>query len=92
MKYTAHVPVEQYGFISVEIDGTPEEAVEAYEGLKKASQGGVGLPNKEWNRFLDCYVFTGKPPEDGIALWEAMDSRQRDIVNEVKKVLKRANK
>ncbi len=89
MKYTCHIPTEQYGFISVDIEGTAEEAFAAYEEVKRGLLAGAGIPHREFCSFLDSYLKTGKPPEDGLEVWERMDTRQRDIVNEVKKCLKR---
>lgn len=93
MKYLAHVPTEQYGYISVEVEGEAHEAVEAYKALQAAWSGkGTGIPQKDWTRFLDAYIGSGKPPEDGLALWEEMSDTQRLVVNEVKKTLKRLTK
>jgi hypothetical protein len=90
MKYTGHVPTEQYGFISVELEADgPEEAVQAYKALQDAFKGGTGLSTKEWCLFIDCYVSTGKPPDNGLELWENMDDRQRWMINEIKKCIKR---
>lgn len=60
MKYLAHVPIEQYGFISVEIEGTAHEAVSAYKELVEANKGGTGLTNGQFNKWLDGYL-AGKP-------------------------------
>lgn len=94
MKYEAHVPVEQYGFISVELEGSAQDAVQAYEEVKQAlnQDAGPGLPHRDWCRFLDVYVSTGSPPEDGMSLWQDMDAIQKNVVNELKKCIKRLNK
>lgn len=93
MKYEAHVPTEQFGYISLEIEGEAEDAVSAYKALQRAwNSGGAGLPQKDWTRFLDSYLGTGKPPEDGMSLWEDMNDFQRAVVNECKKTIKRLNK
>lgn len=94
MKYEAHIPTEQYGYISVEVEGTALDAVAAYKELQDAwkDEGGVGLTNRDWCRFLDTYLSTGSPPEDGMSLWQDMNMEQRRVVNEFKKCLKRINK
>ncbi len=91
-KYIVHVPTEQYGFISYETEGTAEDAVQAYNELKKEYAGGAGLPSREFCSFMDVYVSTGHAPEDGIEKWEAMSLEQRFVINEVKKAIKRINK
>lgn len=91
-KYIAHVPTEQYGFISVELEGTAEEAVQAYNDLRKEYGGGIGLPSREFSSFMDYYITTGKMPDDGIEKWEAMTNEQRLIIHELKKAFNRINK
>lgn len=92
MKYLAHVPTEQYGFISVEIEGTHEEAVLAYQEIARVFKNGVGLPPKDFNQFFDAYLSTGSPPENGLELWEQMSDTQRICINEYKKHLARNKK
>jgi hypothetical protein len=38
MKYktTSHIPTEQYGYIEVELEGSPAEIVEAYKSFSEA--------------------------------------------------------
>lgn len=94
MKFTGQISTGQYEFISFECEGTPEEAVEVYKALQNAWKGdvGAGLSSREYCRFIDEYINTGKPPEDGMSLWQDMDSKQRHVVNELKKALARATR
>lgn len=88
-KYTCHVPIEQYGFISCELEGTAEDALEAYQELSHAKDGGTGISMKEFNTFFDSYVNTGHAPENGMEVWERMSLDQKKILNEFKKCLAR---
>ena len=69
----------------------PEEAVQAFRDLKEsfAAKLGDGIPKKDWCRFLDVYLSTGSPPEDGMSLWQDMNQEQKIVVNEMKKALAR---
>lgn len=58
MKYLGHVPTESYGFISVEVEGTPDEAVMAYKELKRAYEGGEGHTMKEFAKMVYEYCTT----------------------------------
>lgn len=86
MKYLSHVPVEQYGFISVECD-TAEEAVEQYHLIKRSYES-KGLPEARFRLVLDEYLKTGKV-ENGGDFWEDMSDFQRAVINEIKKSNKR---
>lgn len=92
MKYLAHVPVEQYGFISVEIEGTADDAMEAYNAVLQAKVNGAGLSVKDFNRCIDSYVKDGKLPTDGQSLWQDMSFQQKTVIDELKKSIKRLNK
>ena len=99
MKYLLHIPTEQYGFISAEIErveeegtyagriATPHDAVEAYKAVQEAFKGGAGVSSKDFNAFLDTYISTGKPGE--LEVWEQMTDQQKIVINEVKKCFSR---
>lgn len=91
MKYTAHVPIEQYGFISADIEsGSPQEAYEAYIAIKAASQGlyRPDIPEKELNTVIDK-MLQGKTIESGIEIYNRMSDRQRYAVQVLKRGMKR---
>lgn len=83
MKYLLHVPVEQFGFISAEMDTeAPHEACEAYRALQREWEGVAGLPDKEWNVVLDAYRSgKGLSVEDG----EMLSERQKWMIHELDK-------
>lgn len=90
MKYLAHVPVEQYGFISVEVEGTPEAAVEAYRAIGEAvrPQPVNALPTKEFNAWLDRYLKEKTGDADS---YERMSPAQKDVIQAIKRSYKRTN-
>jgi len=100
MKITYRIPTQdQYAFVEIEdtcIENTPDpEMIRGrYDLLTSTFKDGVepGLLAKDFNAFLDCYVTTGKPPEDGANLWEQMNQTQRVVINELKKSMKRMTK
>lgn len=87
-KYTSHVPTEQYGYLSVETEGTAQDAVDAYKELQEAWKGGTGegLPLKEWctlrNKYLETGVMEGDPGD-----LKKLSKAQAWWVNETKKAL-----
>lgn len=96
MKYTGHVSVGQYEFIGFELEGSAEDAIEAFKELKKKWRGslsppGPGLPEPEWRKLLDEYTSTGFVVNGG-NVWELLDEKQRHVINEIKKSKKRTNK
>lgn len=90
MKYEVHVPVEQYGYISAELNSdAPQEATDAYRSIQEAWDGKLGLESKAWSVWLDSYL-QGKagPVEE----WEQMSDFQKKCINEIKKSRARTNK
>lgn len=84
------IPLDQYAYINVKFDGTPDEALQEYRRLMALSKAPVtpetGLPVKVWNQTLDNYLMTGNITED---LYTGMSDRQRLLINEIKKSLNR---
>lgn len=67
MKYLAHIPTEQYGFISVELEGTAAEAVAAYrevsEEVKVQPESKISMA--EFAEIGEEYLETGKLANGG---------------------------
>lgn len=87
MKYLAHVPVEHYGFISVETDSA-EDAVLEYERIKKLFKDKSGIPALKFNEIVDEYIHTRKI-QNGGDIWEDLSFEQKLVINEIKKSFKR---
>ena len=79
---------EQYAYIEVDFEGTSDEAIVEYTRLTKMIIE-PGIDSREFNLFLDTYLTTGEPPEDGVNIWERMSTSQKITINEVKKAFKR---
>lgn len=90
-KITLHIPVEQYGFIAIEMEGCLEDAINEYKAAQRVWKVGGGLPDPQWRAVLDEYLSTGKITNGG-DIYGDLSERQRDIINECKKSLKRTNK
>ena len=91
MKYTVHVPVEQYGFISAEWEGDdPKASYEAYNAIAGAFKPAPvnSLPDKEFNNFIDEMLKT-KKIVNGQEAYEKMSPQQKDIIQSVKRSFKR---
>ena len=85
-----HVPVEMYGFISCTLEGSVEEAVEAYRAIAAAvkPQPISDINSKEW---LELYstVASGKPYQGDPGILDSLNPLQRFAINEAKKFIKR---
>lgn len=90
-KYIVHVPTEQYGFISCELEGEATDAVEAYKEIVEANKPQSGVSAKEFNSFMDVYINTGHAPEGGMDIWQNMSEIQKKVIDEVRKCIKRTN-
>lgn len=90
MKTTVQIKTGEFEYIMQELDGTPEEAVEAYQHLKAAYQGVTGtdklLAVPLWNVLLDSYLNGGSMTSDD---YYAMSPTQQFCIQEIKKAFKR---
>jgi len=93
MKYLCHVPTEQYGFVSVEVEGTAAEARQAYQEVADAFKPTPvnEMPAKDFQAILDDLMEDHSIAGDPGSL-ELMSPVQRQIINEVKKSIKRITK
>lgn len=91
-RYLAHVPTEQFGFISVELSGTPEQAVEAYREVAMLVKDGLynsqGVSEAEFRTLYDK-VAKGEAVQGDPGIIEQLSPMQRFALNEVKKFNKR---
>ena len=85
-----HVPVEQYGFISLTIDGaTTEQAVAAYREISDAVKvQPVGLPKKEFEEIIDLMI-EREPIQQDPGILEGMNPAQKYILDFVRKSIGR---
>jgi hypothetical protein len=92
MTNTLRIPTnDQYGFIEVQFEGTPDEAYEEYRRLVALVKGGGGLERKEFIAILDEYLTTKKLSGDPGVLSQMNDDQQL-VIQEIKKSYARANK
>lgn len=92
MKFTLHVPVEQYGFVALEVEKeSASEVKQAYDAIAQAFKLQNGLPEKDFNLLLDEYLST-KTIKNGQELYEKLSPAQRDIVQSIKRSFNRLKK
>lgn len=89
MKAKLRVPtLDQYAYIEAEVEGTIEEVFAEYQHLTETVKGGTGLPDKDFNRVLDRYLW-----DDGAMLadeYGTMNLDQQSIIQVIKRSRKRA--
>ena len=99
-KYEAHVPIEQYGFISVTTEGTAEHAIEAYREVASLARAqsatsdnllpryGAGMEKKKYDEIIDLMI-ERKPIQMDPGELDEMNSIQRYGFDTVRKSLNR---
>lgn len=93
MKVTLHVPTEQYGFVAPEIETDGQTlspaayTAQVYFEFANMFKPKVGLPDKEWNKFVDRMLLE----EEGNHMeeYELMSEAQKSCVQVIKKAMKR---
>ena len=90
MKYILRLPTnDQYAYIEQEGEyDTIDEALEAYNIAMTLIKGGTGLPDKEFNAFLDRML---KDEPNHIEDYEKASADQKAIIQILKRALKRAD-
>lgn len=94
MKYTIHVPVEQYGFVGIETDDesgiitTPGKVAELYRDIQNGFKFGDGLPEitfrEIFDKVMDKEAINGDP-----GILDGMNSHQRFCIDQARKWRKR---
>jgi hypothetical protein len=88
MKAELHLPTEQYGFVSVEVEvNEPHEAVALYNETKRKLEN-PGVPEKELNYVIDKMLL-GESVEGGLEIYEKMNEQQKSTVQCLKRALRR---
>ncbi len=93
MKYTLHIPVEQYGFVEAEYEGMstdPDEARDFYETIKATFKVGEGISDKEFNAVVDA-MMRGESIKNGTEIWPRMSESQQNVCQNIKRSMKRIN-
>lgn len=84
MKATLRIPtLDPYAYVEVEMDGTEGEIIEQYSHLTQLVRGGTGLPDADFRRVLDRYLWG-----DGHMLaeeYETMNLDQQSIIQTIKR-------
>ena len=87
MKATLHFPTEQFGFAEVEIEvDSPIEALQKYTETTRANNTGAGLPDKDYNSFVDRMLL-GESNE--LEQYTQMSDEQKTTIQVIKRALKR---
>lgn len=85
-KYEAHVPTEQFGFISVTVEGSAHDAILAYKELSRLWNRGEGIGMKEFAKILVEYISTGQIAMGGDY---EFSTNEKLLLNEVKKLMRK---
>lgn len=91
LKYQAQIRIpgpDQYAYIEVSVEDTPEATVELYHEYARLMKHGGGIAPQDFNKLLDEYITTGTV-KNGVEHWEKMNPYQKSVFQEVKKSIKR---
>ena len=86
MKSTIRLATTQFCYIEFEVEGSVEDIIAEEKRIQKLYQGSEGLPEKEFNRVLDNYIWK----DDMLSTdYEVMSLSQQDIIQVIKRSKKR---
>lgn len=92
MKYLIHVPTESFGFVSAEVEGTPEDASLEYKSLSEAFRAGIGLPDREFNDWSERYLSREDMTSKDLESYQQMSTEQQSHIQWAKRAFKRIKK
>lgn len=85
-KATIRIPCEQYAFIELNVEETPEDIIEIYKQFISLYKGGLGIADKEFNEALDRYLAHNTMDAN---VYASMNKEQQTIVQSIKRAFKR---
>lgn len=95
MKTTLHIPMEQFGFLEVEIDEPKiadlTERINLYRSISEAAKqqsSTIGIPDLEFREIYDEFFTSGSIIGDP-GIIEKMSKEQQKSINDLKKAFKR---
>ncbi|MFA5937606.1 MAG: hypothetical protein WC822_07050 [Candidatus Paceibacterota bacterium] len=77
---------EQYAYIEITVEGTPEFIVDAYNEFTGMLKPKEGLTQAEFNKALDRYLKDGTGE---VEVYVKMSPKQQHVFQEIKRSLKR---
>ncbi len=81
------IPTEQFGNIRPTVEGTAEEIVEAYFEFSRMVKPKQGIPDKDYNAFMDSYLMGNL---EGLGeVYQVMSPEQQHCVQTIKRSLAR---
>jgi len=87
MKYHLRVPTnEQYAYIEAEMEGDSEQAIDEYYKLTRALKPKEGLPDKDYNAFIDNQLLG---ESNQLETYTQMSDQQKNAVQIIKRALAR---
>lgn len=82
-KVTIRVPTDEYAYVEITLEDTPEAILSAYNEFKGVFKANVGLPTKEWNAVLDRYGKEGSMEAD---VFPTLGAAQAWMIHELDKM------
>lgn len=85
---TIRVPLDQFAYLEFPFEGTPDEAIQEYRRVTNIFKGNSepGLPEKEYNAWIDRYLSSGTGDTDSYA---QMNDEQTRCVQTIKRSINR---
>lgn len=85
-KAELRIPTDQYAYINVQVEGSPEFIIDSYREFTRLSKPQAGLTIKEFNACIDRYLTDGTGETEK---YMAMSPAQQETIQCIKRAYKR---
>lgn len=85
-KAQIRIPTEQFAYIELEVEDTAENIVLIHYDFLRMVKPKVGIPDKEYNDFVDRYLLGEK---NHVEVYQLMSPEQQTCVQTIKRSLAR---
>ena len=89
MKHTLRIPTDQYAYVEVEVEGTPEEAKGKYDEIKRAFSGDTSMSEHTFLEWIMAIVNSDFEVWGDVNAYNELSAERKMVIQSLKRYYKR---